>query len=54
MAAEKGFDAIPPTLKIVKEVHRGSFGVVYLATQARQEVCSCEAVSLSFNGQCRS
>ena len=38
MAAKKGFDPVPPTLEIGKEVDRGSFGVVYLATLDKKPV----------------
>ena len=38
MAAEKSFVSVPPTLVIGKEVDRGSFGVVYLATLDKKSV----------------
>ena len=38
MAAEKGFDPVPPTLVIGEEVDRGSYGVVYLATLDKKSV----------------
>ena len=38
MANKKDFEPIPPSLKIGKEVSRGSFGVVFLATLDKKPV----------------
>ena len=38
MAAKKGFDPVPSTLEIGKEIDHGSFAVVYLATLDKKSV----------------